>query len=100
MAGPGQYRSRVSRNPIVGTPVGWQGSKAVGVACLELGVSVSDFGDGQFYLSRIGGCTPDRVIWLATLFHRGVRGEIMIGISAGERDRHFADGSTVTVMDL
>jgi hypothetical protein len=33
-------RSRVSRKCIVGTPAGGQGSKAVGVACLELGVSV------------------------------------------------------------
>jgi hypothetical protein len=27
-------------------------------------------GNGQLYLSHIGGCTPDRVIWLATLFYR------------------------------
>jgi hypothetical protein len=39
-AGVGQNRSRVSRMSIVGTPAGGQVSKAVGVACLELGVSV------------------------------------------------------------
>jgi hypothetical protein len=58
--GAGQYRSRVSWKSIIVTPAGGQGSKVVGVACLELGVSV--IGDGQFYLSHIGGCAPDHVI--------------------------------------
>jgi hypothetical protein len=68
----GRHRSCASRKCIVGTPADRQGSKAVGVACLEL--DTSDFGDGQFYLRHIGssmpdphigGSTPDRAIWLA-----------------------------------
>jgi uncharacterized phage-associated protein len=31
----------------------------------------------QFYLSQIRGRAPDRVIWLATLFHRGFWGEML-----------------------
>jgi hypothetical protein len=52
------YRSGVSRKSIVGTAASVQGSKAVGVACLELGVSVRWVGDWQFYLSPAGAFTP------------------------------------------
>jgi hypothetical protein len=48
-----------------------------------------DFGDGQFYLSHIGVCTLDSVIWLATLFRRGLWRYLMdyIGCSA-EQNEH------------
>jgi hypothetical protein len=55
-----RYRSGVSRKSIVGTPV--NGSKAVGMACLESMNLVLVTGAGQVYLSHIGGCGPDRVI--------------------------------------
>jgi hypothetical protein len=76
--GTGRYRSGESRKSIVGTPASVHGSKAVGVACLESMNWVRVTGAGQFYLSHIGGCAPDRVIWLATLFHSIIRGEIIM----------------------
>jgi hypothetical protein len=71
----GRYRSGVSRKSIVGTAASVHGSKAVGVACLKLGVS-RWVGDWQFYLSPTGACAPV-ARWpcdlMATLSKRGGR---------------------------
>jgi hypothetical protein len=74
----GRYRSGVSRMSIVGTPASVHGSKMVGVACLESMNWVRMTGDRHVYLSHFGGCTPDHVIWLATLLQRGVRDGIIV----------------------
>jgi hypothetical protein len=60
-AGRGGVDHEIAAVVVVGTPAG--------------GHCLGDFGDGQFYLSHIGGCSPDRVIWLATLpvLFRGLR---------------------------
>jgi hypothetical protein len=71
-------RSGVSRKSIVRTPASVHGSKAVGVACLESMNWVRVTGAGQVNSSHIGGCAPDRVIWLATLLRRGVRDGIIM----------------------
>jgi hypothetical protein len=65
-------------SPFFGTPASVHGSKAVGVACLESMNWVRVTGAGQVYLSHIGGCAHDRVIWLATLLWRGVRDGITV----------------------
>jgi hypothetical protein len=54
----GRYWSGVSRKSIVGTAASVHGSKVVGVACFELGVSIRWVGDWQFYLSPTGACAP------------------------------------------
>jgi hypothetical protein len=46
-----------------------------------------DFCDGEFYPSHICGCTPDRVIGLATLCHRGIRGEIIMDKMGGSTSK-------------
>jgi hypothetical protein len=73
------------RQAVVGTPAKWpasmHGSKAVGVACLELGVSVRWVGDWQLiHLNPTGACAPVArwLIWLATLFKRGGRDGIIM----------------------
>jgi hypothetical protein len=79
----GRHRSRVSRKCIVGTPARGQGSNAEGVASLEL-VRVPRWHWWWTVLLRhIDGCTPDRVIRLATLFHRGLWGEILMDATGG-----------------
>jgi hypothetical protein len=83
----GQHRSRVSWKSIVGTPASVHGSKAVGVACLESMNWVRVTGAGQFYLSHIGGCAPDRVIWLTTLFHSVIWGEIIMNAIGGSNSK-------------
>jgi hypothetical protein len=66
------------RRCIVGTPAVGQRSKAVGVACLELCMSVRWLWRCTVFLSHIGGCTPDRVIWLATMVHSDFGGDIIM----------------------
>jgi hypothetical protein len=73
-----RYRSGVSRKSIVGTPASVHGSKAVGVACLESMNWERVKGAGQVYLSHIGGCAHDHVIWSATLLRRRVRHGIIV----------------------
>jgi hypothetical protein len=81
----GRYGSGVSRKSIVGTPASLHGSKAAGVACLESMNWLRVTGARQVYLSHIGGCAPDRVIWLATLLQRGVRDGIIVASNSRVR---------------
>jgi hypothetical protein len=62
-----------------------QACMAVGVACLESMNWVRVTGSEHF--SHIGGCSPDRVIWLATLFHSVIRGEIIMDTIGGSTSK-------------
>jgi hypothetical protein len=65
-----RYRSGVSRKSIVGTLESVHGSESMNWVRVT--------GAGQVYLSHIGGCAPDRVIWLATLLRSGVCHGILV----------------------
>jgi hypothetical protein len=67
-----------TRKSVVGTPAGaGQGSNVVDMVCLESTNWVRVSRWLWFYLIHVGGCTLDRVIWLAALFHRGLWREIL-----------------------
>jgi hypothetical protein len=71
--GAGRHRSRVSAlapNSSILTSRAYRLWSLPARRCRTLALDSSIF-------SHHGGCTPDRVIWLATLFHRGLRGEII-----------------------
>jgi hypothetical protein len=77
------YRSNRMADPGCGSvdcssgcqDTGWrQRPKAVRCGWFRIGCKCQgDLGDGQFYLSRIGGCIPGRVIWLAAVLFHGYR---------------------------